>query len=166
MKFHFSRQSESQDLPTSQLFDQDTFYQRFLKDIANCQRELIIECPFMTARRVRYLMPSIERLIRRGGQVAVNTKHPDEQEGYLRNEAIAALSLLRNAGVVVLFTGGHHRKLAIADRTIMWEGSLNILSQNDSCEIMRRINSPLMSEQMVKFIGIERFIPKGGISML
>ena len=166
MKLRFSRENESQDLLTSQLFDQDTFYQRFLKDIANCQRELIIECPFMTARRVRCLMPSIERLIRRGGQVVVNTKHPDEQEDYLRNEALVALSLLRKAGAIVLFTGGHHRKLAIADRTIMWEGSLNILSQNDSCEIMRRISSPLMSEQMIKFIGIERFISKGGVSML
>ncbi|HSX06844.1 MAG TPA: phospholipase D-like domain-containing protein [Candidatus Saccharimonadia bacterium] len=166
MKLRFPHQTDSQDVITSQLFDQDSFYQKFLKDVANCQRELIIECPFMTGRRVGYLLPALEKLAHRGCRIVVNTKHPDEQEDYLRNEAITALSLLKKAGVIVLFTGGHHRKLAILDRQILYEGSLNILSQNDSCEIMRRINSSLMSQQMVEFLGIKRFMPNGEVPML
>ncbi len=38
-----------------------------------------------------------------------------------------------------LLTGNFHRKLAVIDRTILWEGSLNILSQNRSQKVMSRI---------------------------
>jgi hypothetical protein len=39
--------------------------------------------------------------------------------------------MLQKLGVQVLYTSGHHRKLAIIDREILYEGSLNIPSQND-----------------------------------
>lgn len=41
---------------------------------------------------------------------------------------------------------------------VLWEGSLNILSQHDSCEVMRRIHSERLANEMIKFIGINRFI--------
>jgi hypothetical protein len=76
----------------------------------------------------------------------------------MRNESTHAIAKLQHLGVQVLFTGGHHRKLAIIDRQILWEGSLNILSQKDSCEIMRRIPSTQLAWQMTRFIGIDKLI--------
>ena len=49
-------------------------------------------------------------------------------------------------------TYGHHRKLAIIDRSILYEGSLNILSQNDSLEIMQRIEPEELARQMIDFM--------------
>ncbi len=66
--------------------------------------------------------------------------------------------MLQELGVEVLITGGHHRKLAIIDQQILYEGSLNILSQNDSCEVMRRIYSEQLADQMLVFVGLEKFI--------
>ena len=40
----------------------------------------------------------------------------------------------------------------------LYEGSLNILSQNDSCEIMRRIESTQLAWQMARFIGVDRLL--------
>jgi hypothetical protein len=65
---------------------------------------------------------------------------------------------LQHMGVQVLYTGYHHRKLAILDRAILYEGSLNILSQNKSSEVMRRIESVSLAWQMVRFTGIDRFL--------
>ena len=59
-------------------------------------------------------------------------------------------------GIEVIMTGAHHRKLAIIDDDILWEGGLNVLSQNDSCEIMRRIKSNEVFKQMMQFIGIKK----------
>lgn len=39
------------------------------------------------------------------------------------------------------------------DDNILWEGSLNILSQNDSCEFMRRINSLTHTQDTLRFVG-------------
>lgn len=41
----------------------------------------------------------------------------------------------------VLYTGAHRRKLAVIDRDILYEESLNMLSQKQGGEIMRRITS-------------------------
>jgi len=59
---------------------------------------------------------------------------------------------------VLLCVGNHHRKLAILDRKILWEGSLNILSQTHSREIMRRIDSSKLTGEMFKFLKLERWI--------
>lgn len=65
---------------------------------------------------------------------------------------------MQEIGIDVLFTGGHHRKLAIFDKRIPWEGSLNILSQNDSCEITRRIESEVLAQQMLDFANLREFL--------
>lgn len=158
MRLPFFQRSGFDDLAASQLFDDSTFYQKFLKDIAYCRSELIIESPFITTRRLDSILPSLEKLVRRGVKVVINTRHPREHEEYLEGESRAALELLHKAGVAVLFTGGHHRKLAVIDRAILWEGSLNILSHGQSCEVMRRIQSQKMAQDMVSFIKLERHI--------
>ena len=58
----------------------------------------------------------------------------------------------------MLFTVKHHRKLAIIDREIIYEGSLNILSYRDSCEIIRKIASVLKAEMLIDFIGLNKFM--------
>lgn len=58
-----------------------------------------------------------------------------------------------NAGIQVLLAdGGHHRKLAIIDRKILYEGSLNILSQINSREIMRRIDDEIITIDTINFL--------------
>lgn len=64
---------------------------------------------------------------------------------------------MQNVGIEVLITVGHHRRLAIIDKGILWEGSLNILSQNDSCELMRRINSDKAVKEILQFTGIKKW---------
>jgi len=150
------RQVNRADLINSKLFSDDTFYPAFQKDLQKCQRELIIESPFITQRRLATLSPALQKLKHNGVKVIINTRDPLEcDEEYMREDATRAISSLQHMGVQVLFTGKHHRKLAIIDRNVLWEGSLNILSQNDSCEIMRRIESTQLAWQMTRFIAID-----------
>ena len=87
----------------------------------------------------------------------INTKPLDEHDTILRDRATYAIAELQEIGVKVLFTSGHHRKLAIIDDLVLYEGSLNILSQSDSCEIMRRIEDKVSVLQMLRFIGLEKW---------
>jgi len=146
------------DIITSALYDQKTFYPAFLKDLGNSYEEVIIESPFLTMRRFAVLRQSFRRLGTRHAKMIVNTRHPDEHEDeHMRLEAIYVIGALQQAGIKVLFTGGHHRKLAILDRRVLWEGSLNILSQSESCEVMRRIASPDLCQEMMQFTGLSRW---------
>lgn len=109
-------------------------------------------------KRIKYLLPIFRKLIRRKVRIIVNTKPLDEQDSDYSWQVGECIAMLQELGIEVLITGGHHRKLAIIDQQILYEGSLNILSQNDSCEVMCRIYSEQLAEQMINFIGIGKFI--------
>ena len=145
------------ELATSDLYDQDKFYDAFSRDLSRAQRRVVIESPFITMRRLNALLPALQRLRRKGVAIVVNTKPLEEHEQLLHDQSMQAIALLQDMGIKVLMTVGHHRKLAIIDDDILWEGSLNILSQNDSCEFMRRMRSAILTEQMVRFIGAHKW---------
>jgi len=142
---------------SSSLYDQDTFYRPFERDLARARDCVIIESPFITTKRISRLLPIIIKLCNRGVKVVINTKPLDEHDTVLRDQATNAIADLQETGVKVLFTSGHHRKLAIIDSAVLYEGSLNILSQSDSCEIMRRIEDKASALQMLRFIGLEKW---------
>ena len=153
-----SRPDVTSPMLASQLYDQSTFYKAFLRDLSGCTREVIIECPFMTTKRVMMLLPTLKKLTQRGVIVIINTRDPEEHEGIYKLQAYEAVTDLQTLGATVLYTAGHHCKLAILDRTVIWEGSLNILSQNDSCEIMRKITSTTLAQQMIDFLRLEKYL--------
>ena len=147
----------SSDLTTSQLYNQDEFYDAFLGDLRRASTRVVIESPFMTMRRLNSLLPAIRQLCAKDVRVIVNTKPIEEHDGLLHQQSVDAIAASQEIGVTVLMTVGHHRKIAIIDDNILWEGSLNILSQNDSCEFMRRMQSAILVEQMVRFIGANKW---------
>lgn len=154
-----SRSAALTELLTSKLYDETTFYDKFLRDLEKCQYEVIIESPFVTTRRLQALLPTLEKLKSRHVKITINTRGPEDQDNvYLCSEARRALSTLQHTGIHVLYTAGHHRKVAVLDRHILYEGSLNILSQNDSSEIMRRIESVQLAWQMARFVKIDQFV--------
>jgi len=155
----FASPARQDELLTSALYDENTFYEKFAQDLKDCQQEAIIESPFITRRRLNLLLPTLQKLKSRNVRIAINTRDPEEHtDDYLRDEARRAVSKLQHMGIHVLYTGGHHRKLAILDRQVLYEGSLNILSQNNSCEVMRRIESVQLAWQMARFVKIDTFV--------
>jgi phosphatidylserine/phosphatidylglycerophosphate/cardiolipin synthase-like enzyme len=151
-------QTSPSDLLTSRLYNERTFYRAFTRDLNGCVSEAVIESPFITTNRVGSLLPIFKKMRSRQVKIIVNTRHPAEHESPYDEQALRAIRQMQNMGINVLFTGGHHRKLAIFDRRVLWEGSLNVLSQNDSCEVMRRIESPQMAGEMVRFIELDKFV--------
>jgi phosphatidylserine/phosphatidylglycerophosphate/cardiolipin synthase-like enzyme len=115
----------SPDLLDSRLYDDKTFYPAFIKDLNNCGSELIIECPFITRRRLQHLLPTLQMLKDRKVRIIINTKDPHELDEERREEAYHTVASLQHKGIQVIYTHGHHRKLAIIDRSILYEGSLN-----------------------------------------
>lgn len=141
----------------SRLFDQNNFYDAFLRDLQRAKSRVIIESPFITGKRMSALLPVLQGLRRRNVAVIINTKPFEEHEVRFQEQAIDAVGLMQDMGIEVLMTGGHHRKLAIIDDDILYEGSLNILSQNESCELMRRINDSSAVKEMIAFTGLKKW---------
>lgn len=147
-------------LPASKLYNEKTFYKAFISDIKRARVRVIIESPFMTLRRFRSLETVIEPTLHRGVRVVVNTRDPDSHEPMMREQALACVDILQELGAEVLYTSNLHRKIAIVD-DVLWEGSLNILSQNDSCEMMRRTVSADAVKQIIRFTKLSQWYNQG-----
>lgn len=143
------------DILSSKLFCDRTFYRAFIKDLKHSKSEVIIESPFIAIKRTNHLLPVLAKLSKKGLKVRVNTRNPKHHEQDLWIQAWTSIKQLRKVGVKVKFYDDmRHRKLAVLDRQILWEGSLNILSQSHSKEIMRRTNSKALTIQMIRFTAI------------
>lgn len=143
----------------SRLYDEKTFYKAFRQDLDLCESEVIIESPYITCERMKSLKSIFERLISRKLKIYVITRDPREHEENLAKQAECEIKYFERLGVQVLIcTGNHHRKLAILDRKILWEGSLNILSQSKSREIMRRIENKEIALEIFNFLNFGKII--------
>lgn len=137
----------------SSLFDETTFYQQLKTDLLHAKHEVAIESPYITAERMKGLSPIFERLVNRGVKIFVFTRDPSEHSESLEVQSEAEIQRFEEIGIqVLLCRGNHHRKLATIDRLILWEGSLNILSQTKSREFMRRIDDQKTTEETLKFL--------------
>jgi len=144
---------------TSRLFDEKSFYKTFIKDLLNAKEEVIIESPFITASRMKSLTPIIKKLLRREIKMYVITRDPSEHEKPYASQSEAEIQQFEALGIQALICSGkHHRKLSIIDREILWEGSLNILSQTRSREIMRRIDDKETTMEMFNYLKLEKFL--------
>ena len=145
--------------PSSRLYDEKTFYSAFIRDLEGCRNEVIIESPYITSKRAEMLISIFHDLLAKGVKIYVITRDPKEHDESMEYQSEEAISLFERMGVqVLLCIGNHHRKLAILDRQILWEGSLNILSQNKSREIMRRIDDRDVALDTFNFLKLAKFL--------
>ncbi len=142
------------------LHDEKTFYNAFIRDLERCEKEIIIESPYITTNRMQLFYPVFERLLSKGIKIYVVTRIPEDQDNeVLKMQARLAVHNFERMGIqALLCRRNHHRKVAILDRTILWEGSLNILSQAYSREIMKRTKDKKTATQMFDFLNFGKYI--------
>lgn len=144
---------------SSTLHDEKTFYKTFLKDLNQASKEIVIESPFITSSRMKMLWPSLRRAYCKGIKVYIITRDPNDHSDGYEVQSESEIEALEALGIqVFLCVGNHHRKLAIIDRKVLWEGSLNILSQTKSREIMRRLDGGGFAVDMFNFLNFGRYI--------
>ena len=144
-----------EDLLKSSLFDETTFYKAFANDLRSANKSVIIESPYLTERRAIQFSKLFKKLKKRGVSVRINTRNPRHHDKTLEIQAWRAMKILRTNGAkVYICSDMRHRKLAVIDDCILWDGSLNILSQSRSKEIMRRTDSATLCRQMVTFTNL------------
>ncbi|MDE2025033.1 MAG: hypothetical protein KGJ07_00905 [Patescibacteria group bacterium] len=143
----------------SSLFDEKTFYQAFLDDLSHSYQEVIIESPFITTSRMKTFDRVFQNLVKKDVKIFIITRDPKEHDGGYEVQSEDAIRWCEEIGIqILLCSGNHHRKLAMIDRKILWEGSLNILSQSNSREIMRRIDDNVVTQEMFNFLQFSKYI--------
>jgi len=121
------------------IFNEGNFYSAFRQDILSANESILIFSPFVTEHGAGRWMDIIRERLLRGVKVRIVTKPPSEQGGALGKSALNEIfAAMEEMGIVVDFRARMHEKFAIIDNTVIWHGSLNILSHRDTTESMIR----------------------------
>lgn len=133
----------------SNSFDSESFWAIFRSDLASARSRVLLQSPFVSTRRLRDLLSSMGLLVKRRVTICLFVQEPRfwnaSRQGLSRDtvsrldELKENLDILEDMRIHVNLEEGIHAKLAVIDESVLWEGSLNILSHTNTLEQMRRI---------------------------
>jgi phosphatidylserine/phosphatidylglycerophosphate/cardiolipin synthase-like enzyme len=145
------------ELQANNLFNEKSFYQTFSEDMLKAKKEVVIYSPFISKYRSEYFRRVFTALRRKNIPIFIFTRPLEEHEYFAKAEIACALRDYEEMGANITYLKGYvHEKLAVIDREILWEGSLNILSQRESREIMRRFSDETLAKQTMSYLGLEK----------
>jgi len=134
------------------IFSEGTFFPTFQADLASAEHSVVVFSPFLTARGAGRLADHFRAAIARGVAVRLVT-NPPAPGGLFGEEGLdEIIAELRHLGVVVDLRAKMHEKIAFLDDSIVWAGSLNIMSHRDTSELMLRLPSRAAFEQIAAFV--------------
>lgn len=144
------------------LYNESTFYPAFTKDMLAAKREIVIYSPFVSKYRSDTFNRILYKFKDTNVAIFIFTRSLDEYDLTQRKQAEAVLRYYEEMGAYVYYLNGSiHEKVAIVDREILWEGSLNILSQRTSREMMRRITDQSSAMQVMSYLSLNRLLAEG-----
>lgn len=145
-----------------EIYNEKTFYRAFVKDMLEADKEVIIYSPFISKFRSDFFSDTFKKLRRRNIDVFIFTRPIEEHEYFARAEIKCALNDYEEMGATIFYLPGSiHEKVAIIDRKVLWEGSLNILSQRNSREMMRRLSDKVSAKQIMAHLGLNKKLVEG-----
>jgi KaiC/GvpD/RAD55 family RecA-like ATPase/predicted RNA-binding Zn-ribbon protein involved in translation (DUF1610 family) len=150
------RQLNPRGFPISEgltgIFSEGTFFPTFMADLEAAQRSAVIFSPFLTARGAGRLADHLRAAIGRGVAVRLVTNPPAPSGLFGDDGLVETMEALRKLGVAVDLRAKMHEKIAFLDDSVVWAGSLNIMSHRDTSELMLRLPSRAAFEQIAAFV--------------
>jgi superfamily II DNA or RNA helicase len=141
------------------IFDNTNFFPVYSNDLINAVRQVMIVSPFVTRRRARQMLPTLEAALAKRVSVVVLTRPTDAYKDKDRQALEETFSSLKDAGVRLLFKANIHQKFAVIDQKIVWYGSINLLSYGSAQESLMRLESPNIAQELLKVISARTCLP-------
>lgn len=123
------------------IYDQDSFQDRFLNDLQQARYSIVIVSPYAQIRCVRWLEDALRYATRQFVEVTIYTRPAASFSGRASLTANAAGEELKSLGATTHYRESIHQKYAVIDESIVWYGSINLLSFGASQESIMRLCS-------------------------
>jgi len=144
------------DAPTNIIFTKDSFFPVYLQDITAASKHLLIVSPFITKKRILQIMEHFGEILKKQVKITILTRPADEFETEKKITLRNLFSMIKNAGVNLIFKPNIHQKFAIIDKKITWYGSINLLSFGYSEESIMRLESSSIAHELFQSIDMEK----------
>lgn len=151
--YQVSAERETTEIGSDIIYDQNKFQERFISDMINGKKQIVIVSPYATLRRIRWLESTLSQLCEKEIQVVVITRPASSFQGKAAVSAQLATDALLLMGVTIHFRDSIHQKYAIIDDKIVWYGSVNLLSFGASQESIMRLVSGSIARALMSNSG-------------
>jgi len=134
------------------ILNQRSFYSYLLTDLKIAKKEVIFISGYISTGRLEKLLPHFNYILSKGVNIKIITKPPREQMSR-EKELEEIYCYLRNLGIKIFQHYGTHEKIVIIDNHILYAGSLNVLSFNNSSkEMMIRTDSEIKVKKVLSVL--------------
>ena len=138
-------------------YDTNSFWGNIIPDLKHVHNRVIIFCPFVRKQRIDQLLPLFKKITESGNQVIIYTRPVSEHQDSYQTTARSLIDSLRKEGAVVRIRKNMHEKVILIDDTIVWQGSLNLLSHRNTKEQMQRIVSKSVQKEVEELLDLNQY---------
>ena len=133
------------------IFDSQNYFDIFEKDVVSASKSIVISSPSFSFKKVNWLCAESEHLQLRGVSVVVLTLDPEDYPEDGRDQHRAHIEHLVSSGVNVITRHKYRERFAIIDKSLVWYGSMTLLSNEKEDDSLMRINNPAVAEELLEF---------------
>lgn len=137
----------------------EQFSQQFTEDLEAASHEALFCVSSLSARPVQRMIPLLQRLQHKGGEVRIYLPEPAQFRGDIQPRITANAAALLRAGIPVVFCSNHLPNFCVIDQRLVWHGGLNPLGRTPTDESSLRMDAPDMATELVEFL--RGMIPSG-----
>jgi hypothetical protein len=134
---------------------ENDFHAQFRDDLSAALQRIIILSPFLSQNRAAYYYPALQVAQLRNVTIDVYARPKHEQPDLLLGHYDSVKRRLIELGVAFHERPGMHEKVGVIDGHILWHGSLNILSHNESRESMLRFESAELVDDVLANLALQ-----------
>lgn len=137
---------------TNSIFGSDNYRKPLEKDILSAAKSIVISSPFLGSKSTNWLIDQVDNLQMRGVRIYVISLSPDHYPGDGREHHMELLQSLRGSGVQILTHPRCYERFAVIDQSIVWYGSMNLLSNAREDDNLMRITSPSIAQELFELV--------------
>ena len=130
----------------------EQFSQQFTEDLEAASHEALFCVSSLSARPVQRMIPLLQRLQHKGGEVRIYLPEPAQFRGDIQPRITANAAALLRAGIPVVFCSNHLPNFCVIDQRLVWHGGLNPLGRTPTDESSLRMDAPDMAAELVEFL--------------
>ena len=145
-----SKVTDKQEVANS-IFDSQNYFDVFEKDVVSASKSIVISSPSFSFKKVNWLCAESEHLQLRGVSVVVLTLDPEDYPEDGRDQHKSHIEHLISAGVNVITRHKYRERFSIIDKSLVWYGSMTLLSNEKEDDSLMRISNPAIAEELLEF---------------
>ena len=132
---------------TNSIFDSSNYLEVFEKDVLASSSRVVISSPSLSARKINRLISLTQD---KGVSVVVFTRDPDAYPEDGREHHKELIQRLHVSGVRVVPQIHCCERYALIDNSLVWYGSMNLLSNEKEDDNLMRLVSPAIAEELLE----------------